>query len=128
MKLTRVMIKVKDYRKSFDFYKNTLGLKLSQSWQRKDSWGALFSAGNAVIEIIWFPSGSDLDDCNYLPQRDKFEIDLEVSDVDIWYQRLSAAGASIVGKPRDVPWGYRLFSIKDPDNIPIVISQPNTAR
>jgi lactoylglutathione lyase len=124
MKLTRVLIKVSDYRRSFEFYKNTLGLKLSSSWQRKDSWGALFSAGNAVIEIIWYPSGKGLEECSYIPNKDKFEIDLEVNDVDIWYQRLVASAANVVDSPHEVPWGFRLFTVKDPDNIPIVLSQP----
>jgi catechol 2,3-dioxygenase-like lactoylglutathione lyase family enzyme len=122
MKLTRVIIKAKDYRKSCDFYKNVLGLRLASSWQRKDSWGAIFSAGDGNIEIIWFPSGEGLEDCNYTPGREKFEIFLEVHDVDIIYQRLKSSGG-VIAPPRDEPWGYRLFTIKDPDNISIIISQ-----
>jgi uncharacterized glyoxalase superfamily protein PhnB len=124
MKLTRVLIKVRDYRNSFEFYKNALGLKLSNSWQRKDSWGAIFSAGAAVIEIIWYPSGPGFDDCNYVIERAKIEIELEVSDVDIWHQRLVSSGATAVDTPHDVPWGLRQFTVKDPDNTPIILSQP----
>jgi catechol 2,3-dioxygenase-like lactoylglutathione lyase family enzyme len=124
MKLSRVMIKVKDYRQSFEFYKNTLGLKMFNSWQRKDSWGALFSVGTATIEIIWYPTGPGLNDCNYILERDKLEIDLEVNDVDIQHRRLIAAGVTVVDAPHDVPWGFRQFTIKDPDNISIVLSQP----
>ncbi len=118
------MIKVRDYRKSFEFYKNILGLKMSNSWQRKDSWGALFSVGTATIEIIWYPSGPGLDDCNYTMERDKMEIDLEVNDVDIWHRRLSSSGVTVLDAPHDVPWGFRQFTVKDPDNTPIVLSQP----
>jgi predicted enzyme related to lactoylglutathione lyase len=128
MKLTRVMIKVKDYRKSFDFYSHVLGLKLSNSWQRKDSWGALFSVGAATIEIIWYPSGPGLDECNYVLEKDKMEIDLEVTDVDIWHRRLVSSGTPVVNAPHDVPWGFRQFTIKDPDNISIVLSQPISSK
>ncbi len=124
MKLSRILIKVRDYRSSFEFYKTTLGLKLSSSWQRKDSWGAIFSAGNAVIEIIWFPSGTGLEECNYIPEHDKFVIELEVNDVDIWHRRLVSSAVKIIDSPHDTPWGFRLFTIKDPDNIPITLSQP----
>jgi catechol 2,3-dioxygenase-like lactoylglutathione lyase family enzyme len=124
MKLSRVVIKVRDYRKSFEFYKDVLGLKLSSSWQRKDSWGALFSAGNAVVEILWLPSGVGLDECNYTIERNKIEVNLEVTDIDIWHRRLVAAGIAVDGPPRDVPWGFRLFTVKDPDNVPIVLAQP----
>jgi catechol 2,3-dioxygenase-like lactoylglutathione lyase family enzyme len=124
VKLTRVTIKARDYRKSCDFYKNALGLRMASSWQRKDSWGALFSAGPADIEIIWYPESSGLEDCNYIPQREKFEVFLEVHDIDIVYRRLSVLGLEMVGPPGDTPWGFRKFTIKDPDNIPIVIIQP----
>ena len=124
MKLSRVVIKVKDYRRSFEFYKNILGLKLFNSWQRKDSWGAIFTAGNGMIEIIWYPSGDGLEQCNYSIEKEKFEIFLEVNDVDIQHRRLTAAGADVVDSPHDMPWGYRIFTIKDPDNIPLIFAQP----
>ncbi|OGC90370.1 MAG: hypothetical protein A2W25_02120 [candidate division Zixibacteria bacterium RBG_16_53_22] len=123
MKLTRVIIKAKDYRKSCDFYKNSLGLKMKSSWQRKDSWGAIFSAGAGDIEIIWYPSGEGLETCNYIPTAAKFDIFLEAHDVDIVYRRLSASGADIIDQPHDAPWGFRMFSLRDPDNIRIVIAQ-----
>ncbi len=124
MKLSRIVIKVKDYRASFEFYKNILGLKLSSSWQRQDSWGAIFNTGTGFIEILWQPSGIGLEESNYIPQRDKIDIFFEVHDIDILYKRLSDSGVKISGKPQDMPWGYRIFKIKDPDNISIVISQP----
>ena len=123
MKFSRVIIKVRDYRNSFEFYKNILGLKLTQSWQRKDSWGALFSAGNAEIEIIWYPSGEDLEDCNYIPERNKFEVFLETHDIDIVFRRLESAGLKISEKPHDTSWGFRIFGVRDPDNISIKVAQ-----
>jgi catechol 2,3-dioxygenase-like lactoylglutathione lyase family enzyme len=124
MKFSRVVIKTKDYRKSFEFYHNTLGLKLSNSWQRKDSWGAIFSAGTGIIEIIWFPSGEGLEECNYAMERAKVDIGFEVHDIDILHQRLSDSGVAVITEPSDMPWGYRIFSIKDPDDIRITFLQP----
>jgi catechol 2,3-dioxygenase-like lactoylglutathione lyase family enzyme len=123
MKLTRFIIRARDYRKSFEFYKNVLGLRLASSWQRKDSWGAIFPAGNSDIEITWFPSGEGLEACNYIPPINKTEVMLEVHDIDIVYGRLRAAGAEIIDQPHDTSWGFRVFSLKDPDNIKITISQ-----
>ncbi len=124
MKFSRVVIKARDYRKSFEFYKDILGLKLSTSWQRKDSWGALFSAGDIIVEIIWYPSGDGFDDCNYSMERAKVDINFEVSDIDIFCKRLADAGVEIVNEPHDAPWGFRLFTIKDPDDIRISFLQP----
>lgn len=124
MKFSRVVIKVADYRKSFQFYHDILGLKMSSSWQRKDSWGALFSAGNVAIEIIWYPSGEGLEDCEFKMERRKISIDFEVNDVDILFKRLTDAGVEIVKEPYDAPWGFRLFVISDPDGIAISFLQP----
>lgn len=124
MKISRIVIKVNDYRKSFEFYKDTLGLKLSNSWQRKDSWGAIFPAGNTDIEILWFPEGEDLEDCRYRMERKKVDINFEVHDIDIIFKRLSDLGVEIIREPFDAPWGFRIFSIKDPDGIPISFTQP----
>jgi predicted enzyme related to lactoylglutathione lyase len=124
MKLSRVVIKVKDYRTSFEFYKNVLGLKLFNSWQRKDSWGAIFTAGGGMLEIIWYPSGEGLEECNYFIGKDKLEIYLEVNDIDIQHRRLTAAGANVIGSPHDTPWGFRILTLKDPDNVPLILAQP----
>lgn len=124
MKFSRIVIKVNDYRKSFEFYKDILGLKLSSSWQRKDSWGAVFSAGSADLEIIWFPEGESFDDCRYYLERKKIDIFFDANDVDIMFKRLLDLGVEIVKEPYDAPWGYRLFTVKDPDGIPISFLQP----
>lgn len=124
MKFSRVVIKVADYRKSFEFYHDILGLKLSSSWQRKDSWGALFSAGDVTIEIIWYPSGKGLEDCDYIIKRKKISIDFEVNDIDILFKRLVDSGVEIIREPYDAPWGSRLFVISDPDGIAVSFLQP----
>lgn len=124
MKFARVVIKARDYRKSFEFYKDILGLRLSSSWQRKDSWGAIFTAGDVIVEIIWYPSGDGFDDCNYSMERAKVDINFEVHDIDILHKRLADSGVEVVREPQDVPWGFRLFTIKDPDDIRISFLQP----
>ncbi|MEE9553154.1 MAG: VOC family protein [candidate division Zixibacteria bacterium] len=124
MKFSRMVIRVADYRKSFEFYHDILGLKLSSSWQRRDSWGALFSAGNATVEIIWYPSGEGLQDCDFVMERKKISIDFEVNDIDILFKRLADTGVEIIKEPHDVPWGFRVFSISDPDGIAVSFSQP----
>ena len=124
MKISRVVIKVNDYRKSFEFYKDILGLKLENSWQRKDSWGAIFPAGNAYIEILWFPEGDGFDDCRFYLERTKVDINFEVHDIDIVFKRLADLGVEIIREPFDAPWGMRVFTIRDPDGIAVSFTQP----
>jgi len=124
MKASRFVIKAADYRQSFAFYHDILGLKLQSSWQRKDSWGALFAAGAVTIEIIWFPSGEEFQDCSFTLPRKKVSVDFEVHDIDILYSRLSASEIEIINEPHDTSWGVRMFSILDPDGIVISFVQP----
>ncbi len=104
MKLDRVVIKAADYRKSFEFYHDILGLRLKTSWQRTDSWGALFFCGETMFEIIWFPDGEGNVDCNYMPQRNKTELFLAVNNVDTIYHRLTAVDGLKLSAPEDMPW------------------------
>ena len=124
MKLDRVIIKAADYRRSFAFYHDILGLKLKSSWQRTDSWGALFFCGEILLEIIWFPEGEENADCNYIPERSKTELFLAVSNVDSLYNRLRNVANLKLTEPAEKPWGYRIFDVYDPDGIKIVFSQP----
>lgn len=124
MKLDRVIIKTNDYRKSFEFYHDILGLKLKTSWQRKDSWGALFYCGEVLLEIIWFPEGEGSADCRYVPEFSKTELYLSINNVDLYYNQLKTHEKLQLTKPEDKPWGHRIFSVLDPDRIRIVFSQP----
>jgi catechol 2,3-dioxygenase-like lactoylglutathione lyase family enzyme len=82
MKLDRIVIKVADYRKSFSFYHDIIGFRLKTSWQRTDSWGAIFYCGDIPLEIIWFPEGEENLACSYIPERSKVDIFLAVSNLD----------------------------------------------
>jgi catechol 2,3-dioxygenase-like lactoylglutathione lyase family enzyme len=124
MKLDRVVIKTIDYRKSFEFYHDILGFRLKSSWQRSDSWGALFFLGELLLEIIWFPEGKESESCNYIPEHSKTDLLLQVSNVDALHTRLSSHADLDVSDLEDKPWGYRAFSLYDPDHVKIVFAQP----
>jgi len=42
-------------------------------------------------------------------------VELQVSDVDAEYMRVQALGVDVKESPKDLPWGYRYFHIKDHD-------------
>ncbi|GAA4165226.1 VOC family protein [Gryllotalpicola daejeonensis] len=50
-----------------------------------------------------------------------------VDDVDAEYQRLSAAGVEIVTEPAVMPWGNRVFFLRDPDGNLVGLFKPETA-
>ena len=41
--------------------------------------------------------------------------EFQVADVDAEYRRISSLGVEVKEAPKDLPWGYRYFNIKDPD-------------
>lgn len=124
MKLDRVIIKTANYQDSFSFYHDTLGLKLKTSWQRKDSWGALFFCGEAFLEIIWIPNAGDSRTDLSLPVSSITELYLKVNNVDALYNNLGRNENLKLSKPENKPWGDRVFWVFDPDRVKIVFSQP----
>lgn len=91
----------------------------------RDFFGAVIvedRGGPARVEI-WFGS-QDRSTClvaNHLPEKSKSPqpfcqgIELRVADADQEYERLCALGIKPLARPVDLPWGYRYFSVRDPD-------------
>lgn len=42
------------------------------------------------------------------------QLHIEVENADTYYEKLRAAGASVEA-PQDMPWGWRMFTMTDPD-------------
>jgi catechol 2,3-dioxygenase-like lactoylglutathione lyase family enzyme len=124
MKLERIVIKAKDYRRSFGFYHDILGLRLKTSWQRSDSWGALFHCGDLLLEVIWFPEGEESLACVYEPEHSKTELFLQVNNVDALYNRLISQSDLELSDLKDRTWGFRVFTVYDPDHVKLVFAQP----
>ena len=79
--------------------------------------------GQNRIEI-WFGAKSDNTTFIAVHRDEKFVsqeydichgFELRMTDVDAEYNRILSLGVEIKEPPRDLPWGYRYFNIKDPD-------------
>lgn len=46
-----------------------------------------------------------------------------VENVDDLLSRVEAAGGTVHGKPRNMPWGHRVAHVDDPDGNPINLTQ-----
>jgi len=101
-----------DPKKLADFYQNILGAEIDES-----------HGGPHRIEI-WFGPKGDSTVCivanfdeGFIPQTyntcQGFEF--RVADADVEYNRICGLGVEIKELPKDLPWGYRYFNIKDPD-------------
>lgn len=111
----------RDFDQSVGFYRDTLGLTLTDSWDRPDGKGALIAipGTGAVIEIYGPPEG-DVYDGPHPSTAINLAIRLgSISEVDARYSQLAAAGVVDSGPPKDHPWGHRSFVVRDPDGIQI---------
>jgi uncharacterized glyoxalase superfamily protein PhnB len=108
----------KNYNSLVEFYRDSLGMKVTQSWDHPGNRGTLLSFGgrasNAVIEVI------DLGD-EAVPGVKPVNVvlSIEVAAVDEWHHQLVNRGVTIARGLEDAPWGHRSFGIDDPDGFRI---------
>ena len=101
-------------RRLADFYKNVLGAYIVDDKEH---------GGPHRIEI-WFGPKGDSTVCivanfdeGFVPQTyntcQGFEF--RVADADVEFKRIRGLGVEVKEPPKDLPWGFRYFNIKDPD-------------
>jgi uncharacterized glyoxalase superfamily protein PhnB len=109
-----------DFPRSLAFYTETLGFLVTDSWKDESGVvrGAMLKAGSCEI-------GLGQDDWKKGKDRKKGEgirVYLETAqDVDALAGRVKAAGHALAEEPADQPWGYRAFSVDDPDGFHLTI-------
>ena len=101
-------LRVKDARKSEQFYCATLGF--TKEWEHQ------FGPEFPLLMSVTFTS------CNlFLTEHtgtgsDNCDIYVYVDDVDGFYQEKSQQGLTFDKSPVDEPWGMREAAFRDPDN------------
>ena len=111
----------RDFDKSVQFYRDTLGLKYIGGWDREDDKGALLSAGGTgVVEIFGEPQGKNYEGPSPVAVNLAMRLE-DASAVDTFYEKLAAKGTENLRAPKDYHYGHRSFRIIDPANIPIYV-------
>ncbi|MCD4687308.1 MAG: VOC family protein [Anaerolineae bacterium] len=59
--------------------------------------------------------------------RDNLELFFETDDLDAAWERLHAAGVTVIKPVREQPWGQRVLHIADPDGHVVEIAEPMAA-
>ncbi len=118
-KLVCVNIVTADTERLSSFYRDILGAWIDES-----------HGGPNRIEI-WFGPPNDATVCivaNYAEEYKRQDygvcqgFELRVRDADAEYKRIRGLGIQ-ASQPKDLPWGYRYFSIPDPDGNGVDIVQ-----
>lgn len=100
------------------FYRDSLGMKITEEWDHPANRGTLLSFGgkstNTVIEVIELGEEA-------VPGVKPVNVvlSIEVDAVDKWHDQLNKRGLTIARGLEDAPWGHRSFGIDDPDGLRI---------
>ena len=110
---------VSDVEKSLAWYRDVLGFAVSERWES----GGKLAGVEIVAGTVTFMLGQD----DWKKGRDRvkgegFRIYCNtVQDVDALAKRIKAHGGTLAQEPADQPWGWRDFSVVDPDGFKITI-------
>lgn len=130
MKLDNFRLLVNDFRASFHFWHDIIGLSLIY----KDDAGevyAYFQAGDVRLELLkadYFASSLSAAISTATQEGYRGAIVFKVDDVDATYADLAARGAPTLAPPQDRPqWHCRTAHLLAPDGYVIEIFEPLTA-
>ena len=115
---------VADVRKSMAWYRDVIGFEVQMEREREGRLVAVaLQAGNVRILI-------NQDDGQKGWDRKKGEgisLQFTTSDnLDELAAKIKASGYTLDSEPADMPWGVRMFRLRDPDGFKIAFSSPRT--
>jgi len=129
MKFSNVRLLVKDYKKCFRFYTETLGLE--PAWGDENGPYASFKVAEGIEGFALFVSDymasavGNADKTQPEGYREKSLVVFEVENVDETYQALLAKGVTFINQPTDMPdWGLRAVHLRDPEENLIELFTP----
>ena len=120
-----ISLTVKDLSKSLEWYNNVLGFTIDRKMERDGKLRSVaLKAGNARISI-------NQDDGAKGWTRIKgegFSLNITTEqNIDKIANRIKELGGVLDTEPTDMPWGSRMFRLKDPDGYKLAISSPRPA-
>ena len=120
-----ISLTVKDLDKSLAWYSDVLGFTIDRKIERDGKVrGVALTAGNLRLSI-------NQDDGAKGWNRIKgegFSLNITTDqNVDKIANRIKEHGGTLESEPADMPWGSRLFRLKDPDGFKLAISSPRPA-
>ena len=111
---------VKDLRASLAWYRDVLGFTVNQQHEREGVVRAVsFSAGAVQLLINQDDGAKGMDRV----KGEGFSLMFTTSqDVDAIARGITERGGTLDSEPADMPWGARVFRLRDPDGFRLVIT------
>jgi lactoylglutathione lyase len=105
---------VEDPQRSKTFYMDVFGVMADY----EDANSVAFRFENLVVNLLTMPAAQELIDPGTVASADsgsRFQLTVEVDDVDAACSELAKKGVSLLNGPMNRPWGLRTASFQDPD-------------
>lgn len=110
--LFAVCLLVDNFDRSFQFYKQTLGLKVKS----QDGKFADFEFGNTSIAIFEKEAATAMFPAKYMSKGGGLVLAVQVEEFDKVIKQLRDKGVDIFEGPKTTEWGQTVAYFHDPDN------------
>lgn len=113
------------YRETYNFFKDILAFDLGHEWDRDENdKGALFEAGQGVIEILHRPNEQEIQNpaLDYRNPQGVY-MGIQVWNIDELYKKYKANGVVFQQEIVNQSWGHRSFSILEPNDLVLFFYQ-----
>jgi len=120
-----VSLTVKDLGKSLAWYQDVLGFTIDRKIEREGKLRAVaLKAGDVRLSINQDDGAKGWDRV----KGEGFSLQITTDqNIDKIANRIKEHGGTLDSEPADMPWGARLFRLKDPDGFKLAISSPRAA-
>ena len=118
-----VSLTVKDLAKSIAWYRDIAAFVVDETWEREGKMvGAGLKAGDVEMLLNQDDGAKGWDRV----KGEGFSMMLTTTmDIDRYAADIKSRGGVLETEPADMPWGARVFRLKDPDGFKLVISKEN---
>ena len=111
---------VRDLEKSLAWYRDVMGFSVDRKHEREGKLVAVsLKAGDVAILIAQDNGAKGWDRV----KGEGFSLRITTDqDVDLMASRIKKSGVELATEPTDMPWGARVFRLRDPDGFMFAIS------
>ena len=111
---------VRDLQKSLAWYRDVVGFMVDREHEREGKLRAVSLKAGAVRILINQDDGAKGFD---RVKGEGFSLQITTAqNVDEIANRIKQLGGTLDSEPTDMPWGARMFRVRDPDGFKLVIS------
>ncbi len=111
--IAAITLFVEDLEAAKEFYERVFGLAVAF----KDEDSAVFRFGETLVNLLKTSAAPELVDPAPVARSDagsRFQLTVQVDDVDGLCEELTSRGVTLLNGPLDRPWGVRTASFRDP--------------